>query len=95
MSAHHESAPVFAKNAATAAVLFMAEIIVSYAAAPVLADDVALGIKLAICLGIVAMWSVFCVYVSKAFEAGYMTIMELAAHPPAPVPVGKPLAKAS
>jgi hypothetical protein len=95
MSAHYESAPVLAKNATTAAVLLMAEIIVSYAVAPVLADDVANGVKLVICLGIAAMWSVFCVYASRAFEAGYMTVMEMAANPPVPARAGKPLAKAS
>lgn len=85
MSANYESAPVFAKNATTAIVLLMAEIVVSCAAAPVLADGIATGVKLAICLGVAAMWSVVCVYAGKALEAGYMTVMEMAANPPTPV----------
>jgi hypothetical protein len=94
MSAHHASVPVFKKNAGIATLLLIAQIVVSYGAAPVLAGDMAVGIKLAICLGIAALWSVFCVYACRAIEAGNMAMTELTAHPP--VPATKPkLVKAS
>lgn len=94
MSVHHESVPVFKKNAGIATLLLIAEIVVSYGAAPVLAGDMAVGVKLAICLGIAVLWSVFSVYACKAVEAGNMATMELTAHPPVPVADTK-LAKAA
>lgn len=94
MSAHHESVPVFKKNAGIAALLLLAQIIVSCGAAPVLTGDMSVGVKLAICTGIAVLWTIFCLYAGKAFEAGYLASMELTAHPPVPAADTK-LAKAA
>lgn len=94
MSAHHESVPVFQKTAGISILMLAAEIIVSFGAAPVLAGSMAVGVKLAVAVGIAAVWAVFSVYACKAFEAGYMSVMELVAHPPVPVAEVK-LAKAA
>lgn len=94
VSAHHESVPVFKKNAGIAALLLFAQIVVSYGAVPVLAGDMAAGVKLAICVGVSVLWTIFCLYAGKAFEAGYMATVELTAHPPVPAADTK-LAKAA
>lgn len=82
VSALHESVPVFKKNAGIAALLLVLEIVVSYGAVPVLSGEIAIGVKLAISLGIAVLWTVFSLYFCKALEAGYMSVMELSAHPP-------------
>jgi hypothetical protein len=93
MSAHHPSVPVFKKNAGIAILLLVVQIVVSYGAAPVLAGDLAFGVKLAVCLGIAILWAVFCVYAGNAAEAGYMAITEMAAHPPVTVMADKRFAR--
>jgi hypothetical protein len=87
--------PVFKKAAGISILLFAAQVVVSAGAAPVLAGDLEVGVKLAVALGIASLWSLFCVYACKAFEASYLSVMELAAHPPVPVAAEPRLAKAS